>query len=379
MDNSLAKGGKKARNSSFELLRIVAMFAILLHHLVVHNVDAVEALPGAWSRLLAYTFAYPIGRVGVAIFIAITAWFYAEKRGSLVASIRKVWHINKQATFYSLLFGAFFLIRGNVQADTQTIVSMVLPIIGNTWWFVSTFSVFILILPFIIQGLEALGQKNHRTLCILLTVLYGVVPFIPYVSVMSESANLLSEFFVIVVMATYIRWNVYIEVLRGARAWFVASIVISLLVLVFCYVLSQKQYPLISSLSSSFYSAVFSHPSSILSLTIAIPSLLLAASTRVWTSKPINVIASFAFGTYLITDYALMRPLIWSGPLSLSHLGTFSPSFLACCVAAMCIFLVACAIDAIRAILFSLTVDRHPAKYLNMVIDKCIVGKKINA
>lgn len=55
-------------------------------------------------------FAYPIGRVGGAIFIAITAWFSAEKKGSLVSSIRKVWRINKQVTFYSLLFGAFFLI-----------------------------------------------------------------------------------------------------------------------------------------------------------------------------------------------------------------------------------------------------------------------------
>ena len=70
-----------------------------------------------------------------------------------------------------------------------------------------------------------------------------------------------------------------------------------------------------------------------------------------------------------------MRSLIWSGPLSLSHLGTFSPSFLACCIATMCAFLAACAIDAVRAILFSLTVDCHPAKYLIMVIDKCNVGR----
>lgn len=106
------------------------------------------------------------------------------------------------------------------------------------------------------------GAKDHRALCILLTVLYGVVPFIPYVSVMLESVNLLSEFFVIVVRVTYIRWNVDIEVLRDARAWFVASIVISLLALVFCYALSQKQYPLISSLCSSVlmrYSATL-HP-----------------------------------------------------------------------------------------------------------------------
>lgn len=125
-----------------------------------------------------------------------------------------------------------------------------------------SFSAFILIPPFFIQGLEYLGQKNHRALCILLTVLYGVVPFISYVSVMLESVNLLSEFFVIVVRVTYIRWNVDIEVLRDARAWFVASIVISLLALVFCYALSQKQYPLISSLCSSVlmrYSATL-HP-----------------------------------------------------------------------------------------------------------------------
>lgn len=61
LGNSLAKEGEKMRNSSFELLRIVAMFAILLRHLMVHNVDAVEALPGAWSRLLAYISPIQLG------------------------------------------------------------------------------------------------------------------------------------------------------------------------------------------------------------------------------------------------------------------------------------------------------------------------------
>lgn len=40
MGNSLAKEGEKMRNSSFELLRIVAMFAMmLLKHFRVHGPD----------------------------------------------------------------------------------------------------------------------------------------------------------------------------------------------------------------------------------------------------------------------------------------------------------------------------------------------------
>lgn len=36
---------KKYRNSSIELLRIIAMFMILMHHFIVHNGYDVENLP----------------------------------------------------------------------------------------------------------------------------------------------------------------------------------------------------------------------------------------------------------------------------------------------------------------------------------------------
>lgn len=47
--------GKRERNSSIELLRIIAMFMILEHHFIVHNGTNVNALPGYQKYFLLST------------------------------------------------------------------------------------------------------------------------------------------------------------------------------------------------------------------------------------------------------------------------------------------------------------------------------------
>ena len=49
--------GGGARSSSIELLRILSMFMIMLHHLVVHNVVDYKAIdPGIFRFLLQFFF-----------------------------------------------------------------------------------------------------------------------------------------------------------------------------------------------------------------------------------------------------------------------------------------------------------------------------------
>ena len=81
----------KTRESSFELLRIFAMFMIVAHHLSVHGVQQVSFD----SRYLSYTngsffnqlftcFLIPGGKVGVALFFMITGFFMCRKENSSV-------------------------------------------------------------------------------------------------------------------------------------------------------------------------------------------------------------------------------------------------------------------------------------------------------
>lgn len=99
------RSGGGARNSSIELLRILSMFMIMLHHLVVHNVVDYKAMdPGIFRFLLQFFFVSG-GKVGVVIFFAISAWFLADAATGVKASLRRVWMLEKEVLFYSVVLG----------------------------------------------------------------------------------------------------------------------------------------------------------------------------------------------------------------------------------------------------------------------------------
>lgn len=73
MGRAFVAAGKKKRNSNIELLRIIAMFLIVMHHYSIHGFDT-SALQEMPDRLVVDWFMAG-GKVGVVIFVLISAYF----------------------------------------------------------------------------------------------------------------------------------------------------------------------------------------------------------------------------------------------------------------------------------------------------------------
>lgn len=71
--------GGGQRNSSIELLRIIAMFMILMCHFIVHNGYDVLKLPLGPERIFFQLVMQSGGVIGVVIFFSISAWFLLDK------------------------------------------------------------------------------------------------------------------------------------------------------------------------------------------------------------------------------------------------------------------------------------------------------------
>lgn len=67
------------RNSSIELLRIIAMFMILMCHFIVHNGYDVLKLPLGPERIFFQLVMQSGGTIGVDIFFSISAWFLLDR------------------------------------------------------------------------------------------------------------------------------------------------------------------------------------------------------------------------------------------------------------------------------------------------------------
>lgn len=69
------------RNSSIELLRILAMLMVVGHHYCLFAID-LNRMPLSLSKAILGTFVASGGKVGVVLFFAISAWFLTD-RGEL--------------------------------------------------------------------------------------------------------------------------------------------------------------------------------------------------------------------------------------------------------------------------------------------------------
>lgn len=56
---------RMTRNSSIELLRIIAMFMILAHHFIIHNKFEVKSMPISPEKVFFQTIMQGGGKVGV--------------------------------------------------------------------------------------------------------------------------------------------------------------------------------------------------------------------------------------------------------------------------------------------------------------------------
>ena len=91
---------KKTRSSNIELLRIIAMFMIVLYHIVYHCVVVQLTNPASMGRTVIDTFNHPtfykellmlnsiqtFGIIGNAIFILISGYFMANR-----SKMKSIW------------------------------------------------------------------------------------------------------------------------------------------------------------------------------------------------------------------------------------------------------------------------------------------------
>lgn len=180
--NSCVRGASERamrRNSSVELLRIVSMFMILVHHFVVHNGFDAASLPIGPTRFILEVFFEGSGKVGVVVFFAISSWYLLDREQGLRDSLRRIWLMEGQLLFYGIcLYGFVRLVQPGALSGRDLLRSL-LPLGSSCWWYMSSYAGFLLLLPFLQKGLRALDERAHGSLCLVIVLVWGLLPMVP--------------------------------------------------------------------------------------------------------------------------------------------------------------------------------------------------------
>ncbi|MGT2928821.1 acyltransferase [Streptococcus dentasini] len=327
------------RNSSFELLRILSIVMIIFHHFAIHGdftmVGETEScLVRSW-----YYFIIMGGKVGVNIFILISAYFLSASQKKLnLSKLVKFWG---RVIFYSLALLALGAIFGSDQVDIKFVIKSFLPITFSMWWFATSYFILYLLHPFINKGLQQLSKTNYQQL---LAVLITIFSLVPTFSGTTPDYTELTWFCTLYCIGGYIRKFGLLESFsKKILTAFVTLIV--LLNLVGTVILSYltDKFEIIKGHVIYFYGE-----NKLPIVLISILLFLIFKKIQLSHSKVINTIASTSFAVYLIHDHPIVRPFLWE---ELFHVNQYQDSWLiipASIVIVLLVYSACTAIDLIR-------------------------------
>lgn len=191
----------KQRDSNFELLRLIAMYMIVLIHANVYIGDFMPTPVGA----IYNPIINGICNTGVSLFILISGYY------GVSFNIKKITKLECKMITYSLLvFGLSLVVYAKTMTDgdkLELLIKSVLPFASRNHWFYSCYILIVLFSGFINRFVDTLDKKSFRTLLMLMLFCFSVLPTCFYFEIVQDNGKGIVQMLMVYLMGRYIRMS----------------------------------------------------------------------------------------------------------------------------------------------------------------------------
>ena len=340
----------KPRQSNLELLRILAMLLIVLHHFSVHGyfprITFSESANHLWMLFLALW-----GKLGVNLFVLITGFFCIKK----IPKPSRLIHLWMATFFYSVTCYTVALCFDR-HFTLGECVRILFPFTFSQYWFISCYAALFLLIPFINKALLCFNKYLFLAFIFCVGFIWSGLPSILFWPNFQGNYWYYSDlgwFIYLYSIAAYYRLYIadkglYIDS-KVCTAITVLSVSCVCIWAILCnhLVLSGHR-----SWNNWFY---FANQNSIFILAISITIFILFQQTKIHFNKKINYFASLMLGVYLLHDNNFIRPWLWGTFWKVSeHINMKTDLFI---IWSVCVtvgtFFISAFLEAIRILIFN--------------------------
>ena len=354
----IANGGGR-RNSSIEMLRIIAMFMILMSHFIGHNGYDVLKLPLGSERIFFQLVMQSGGAIGVVIFFSISAWFFLDKEQTIKSNLKRVWIMERELLFWSLILVTFYLVFDRADLSMKLMAKSVMPLSMNVWWYATAYAIFLALLPFLSKGLKALGREYHLALAATVLIIWGLTSFIPKTLGDSALTGVFGFIYLFILISAY-KW--YMKPFTTKQVWLMTGIGLGFFLL---YTAASATLSLLGHDMGIYITDKWRLPVIMVGF-----GVFLLFGRVTFHNRTINRIAQSAFAVYLITDYAASEKLLWTRLFNLQDLYQQPLAILQIISILLAIYAVCTLLDFIRQALFAATIDRRRGRWFELLWNK---------
>ncbi len=344
---------KSKRNSTLEILRIISMLLIIMHHYSVHGFELMN-LPLALNKFIV-GFLSLGGKLGVSCFILISGYYMIDSKFTLQKFLKLVGEI----WFYSISMLILFLtVLNPVELNMKLIISSIFPLLSSFYWFMTAYVLLMILSPILNLIINNIGKCLHENLIIFSILIWS---FLHNFLNFELYYNDFIWFIVLYFIAGYLKKYPKRKTKKHFLKAFISYLIIIISDILLIYIGSKYNINYLVEKS-----AHFSELNSPFILFSSIELFLGFSNSKPFNNKIVNNVASTTLGIYLIHDNRIMRPFLWNTIFNNSKMFFSNFLLLHSIFSVLIVFIFCMIIDLIR----QNTIEKLYLKILNKFLIK---------
>lgn len=327
---------KEKRISNFEILRIISIFMIIMHHYVL-NTEAIY-IAKSLNYYISHFF-YIGGKLGVNCFVLISGYFLINKQ----ISIKKIIQLITEILFYTITLTIISKIFWHNDITLSDIKKTLLPITSVTYWFVTSYFFMYIFTPFLNKFIKGCSKGELKKLIILSTIILSILPTLLNIRTYFNSYL---WFICLYFIAAYIKiYDINIKSKKAFKLFILTYLFIFCSIIGFCFVKD--------GLSVDHFARDFSIFELLASVFLFMGFKNMKPIKIAW----INVISSTTFGIYLFQSHFTFAKMMWQWIKSFDFIQEKYYMFCVIIISAI-IFIIGMIIALIRKLVYKFTIDK---------------------
>ncbi len=333
---------KTNRKTGIELLRIIAMFAIVLGHFISHS-DGFTTFTSIGNPLvIAERMVDSLGLFKVNVFILITGFFMIENQIDFGYIKKRLFPLWRQVFGYSVVILIVMIVT--FRPPTVEIIKSFFPILCYRYWFITTYFVLIILTPIINRAFCNVDEKAYKKIILALVGCFAlwqtIMPFVTTVDDMK--GNSIIWFVVVYIIGGYIKK--FGVSLFNNKLRIPIYLLMSMCYFGYSFVVEQFSNKTHITVNTPYYNSIFA-----LVASIALFNFFLNLTINRTIGKVINYLSGSVIAVYLISDNPLMRRVLYKNILRVDrYINQGLKSVLIIFLLALIVFIVSMCIDVLR-------------------------------
>lgn len=333
---------KTNRRTGIELLRIIAMFAIVLGHFVAHSNGFTTAISIKNPLVIAERMVESFGLFKVNVFILITGFFMIEKQMGFSQIKKRLFPLWRQVFGYSVVILIVMVVF--FRPSIIEILKSFFPILCYRYWFITTYFVLIILTPIINRAFHNIEEKNMRKIVLAIVGCFAIWQTImPFITTVDDMKGYSIIWFVVVyIVGGYIK-KFGIDLVKN-KLRIPLYLLMSVCYLGYSYAVELFSAKANIKVNIPYYNSIFA-----LVASIALFNFFLQININGKIGRVISYLSGSVIAIYLISDNPLVRGVLYKNILNADkYINHGIKSILIILLLALLVFVICLCVDILR-------------------------------